>query len=254
MNKSQFYLSQCVEAASKSLMYYTLGSVIVKGGKVISTGFNHQRPNYEGDALGNGTPLSMHAEMDAIYKTTRGRAPALKQQVQPRQLRTGTPKTTRKWDNTKEETELQEEQAAGGGQGQGFRAATDPETCFLRGEGEAYVLPVALLSPRSSPGGSRAAAGRSRSSKLNGCDLYVCRITKTGNFGCSKPCWRCVDWCAWAGIKRIFHWSVEEGRFLCIKVGDASEDVYQTTTDTRLLAARGLKRGRTPKSRTLSLR
>jgi hypothetical protein len=43
------------------------------------------------------------------------------------------------------------------------------------------------------PGGARDAVrkqGRSRHPKLNGCDLYVCRVTKTGEFGCSKPCWR----------------------------------------------------------------
>jgi len=81
--------------------------------------------------------------------------------------------------------------------------------------------------------------GRSRCPKLNGCDLYVCRITKNGEFGCSKPCWRCVDWCAWAGIRRIFHWSTEEGRFICLKVGDAwQEGCYETIADVRFLKAR----------------
>lgn len=48
MNKTQFYLSQCAEAASKSPMCFTLGAVMVKGGKVISSGFNHHRPHYDG--------------------------------------------------------------------------------------------------------------------------------------------------------------------------------------------------------------
>lgn len=52
MNKSQYYLSQCAEAASKSPMCFTLGAVMVKGGKVISTGYNHHRPHYDGGELG----------------------------------------------------------------------------------------------------------------------------------------------------------------------------------------------------------
>lgn len=52
MNKSQFYLSQCIESASKSPMLFKLGAVMVKGGKVISTGHNHHRPHYDGGELG----------------------------------------------------------------------------------------------------------------------------------------------------------------------------------------------------------
>ncbi len=48
MNKTQYYLSQCAEAASKSSMCFTLGAVMVKGGKVISSGYNHHRPHYDG--------------------------------------------------------------------------------------------------------------------------------------------------------------------------------------------------------------
>ncbi|KAJ6578768.1 hypothetical protein DFH09DRAFT_913967 [Mycena vulgaris] len=197
MNKSQFYLSQCVDAASKSTMYYKLGAVLVKGGKVISTGHNHQRPNYE--APRHGKPLSMHAEMACIFNATRGRAPALKQQVQPGK-RTATPETTRKRDGATEKQEARN--AASGGATQGVR-------------------------------------GSSRHSKLNGADLYVCRVIKRngGEFGSSKPCWRCVDWCAWAGIRRIFHYSMDEGRFVCVKVG-ASGELYQTIADTRILTAR----------------
>ena len=48
MNKTQFYLSQCADAATKSPMIFTLGAVLVKGGKVISTGYNHHRTHYDG--------------------------------------------------------------------------------------------------------------------------------------------------------------------------------------------------------------
>ncbi|KAJ7457044.1 hypothetical protein FB451DRAFT_1342006 [Mycena latifolia] len=209
MNKSQFYLSQCVDAASKSTMYYRLGSVLHQ---VISQGFNHQRPNYE--APRNGLPLSMHAEMACIFNATRGFAPALKQQcsqVQPGKC-TATPKTTRNRDSAT--TKPAKRTAASGGAAQGVRAAASLESCSLPGEEEA--------------------GGRD----ISGSTLYVCRVTKDG-FGCSKPCWRCVDWCEWAGIKRIFYWSVVEGRFLCLKVGAPSGESYQTIADTRMTRERG---------------
>lgn len=104
MNKSQYYLSQCVEAASKSPMCFTLGAVMVKGGKVISSGYNHHRTHYDGGELGTHghrkvrhrsalvrayeptgrrrtQPVSMHAEMHAIYNCT-GMTPSFKTQVQ----------------------------------------------------------------------------------------------------------------------------------------------------------------------------
>ncbi|RDB17734.1 hypothetical protein Hypma_001056 [Hypsizygus marmoreus] len=81
--KSQFYLSQCIEVAAKSPMAFTLGSVIVKGGKVVSSGYNHQRPRYDEAFFRTADkPVSMHAEMHAIFNTTGGRAPSTKQLVQ----------------------------------------------------------------------------------------------------------------------------------------------------------------------------
>ncbi|EJF60176.1 hypothetical protein BD309DRAFT_875093 [Dichomitus squalens] len=84
MNKTQFYLSQCAEAASKSPMCFTLGAVMVKGGKVISSGYNHHRPHYDGAEVrthGHRKPVSMHAEMHAIFSLT-GMSPSFKTQVQ----------------------------------------------------------------------------------------------------------------------------------------------------------------------------
>lgn len=126
MNKSQYYLSQCADAALKSPMAFTLGAVMVKGGKIISTGHNHHRTHYDGGELvshGNRKvsssilvcrkpcyrmltgclqPVSMHAEMHAIFNVT-GMTPSFKTQVQalerrptgskrvkPRQPRKGT--------------------------------------------------------------------------------------------------------------------------------------------------------------------
>jgi len=71
---------------------------------------------------------------------------------------------------------------------------------------------------------------------LKGADLYVVRRTKTG-LGCAQPCWRCVEWCRWAGIKRIFHWDNVDGQFKCIKVCDDAEH-YKTQADSRRLIER----------------
>ncbi|KAI5984622.1 hypothetical protein EDD15DRAFT_2480115 [Pisolithus albus] len=87
MHKSNFYYSQCVEAASKSTMNFHLGAVLVKGGKIISSGHNHCRTHYDGKDVreqGHRKPVSMHAEMHAIYSLT-GMSPSFKQQVQPGQ-------------------------------------------------------------------------------------------------------------------------------------------------------------------------
>lgn len=70
---------------------------------------------------------------------------------------------------------------------------------------------------------------------MNGADLYVVRVTKSG-VGNAQPCWRCVRWCAWSGVKRIFHWNPKEGRFDVTKVNDESGGFYQTQEDTRLFA------------------
>ncbi|KAG8952095.1 hypothetical protein FRC04_005095 [Tulasnella sp. 424] len=82
MSKSQFYLQQCSDAASKSSMCFHLGAILVKGGKIISTGYNHHRTHYDGSdsAHGQRKPVSMHAEMHAIYNAT-GMSPAFSRQV-----------------------------------------------------------------------------------------------------------------------------------------------------------------------------
>jgi pyrimidine deaminase RibD-like protein len=84
MSKTQFYLSQCADAASKSPMCFTLGAVLVKGGKVISSGHNHHRPHYDGAEVrtrGHRKPVSMHAEMHAIFSLT-GMSPSFRKQRQ----------------------------------------------------------------------------------------------------------------------------------------------------------------------------
>lgn len=158
-------------------MYFTLGCVIVgavprssitanvfaqvKGGKVISTGFNHQRPNYEcreplgRAALANGLPFSMHAEMAAIFKLTRGEAPALKQQVQPHKL---VPKTTRTRKQGAAARGAKLVRAEAGGRTQGFLSSPEPECRSSQREGSAHVLSVELPPLRTGPKHAAAAA------------------------------------------------------------------------------------------------
>ncbi|GBE86947.1 hypothetical protein SCP_1001910 [Sparassis crispa] len=79
---------------------------------------------------------------------------------------------------------------------------------------------------------------RRRDSRVNGADIYVARFTKNG-MGSARPCWRCLEWCKWAGVKRIFHWNNEEGRFDVVKVNSAQRDIYETHADFRLFAGLG---------------
>ncbi|TFY54980.1 hypothetical protein EVG20_g9488 [Dentipellis fragilis] len=88
MSKTEFYLSECAAAALKSPMQYTLGAVLVKGGKVISRGHNHHRTHYDGADVrtrGHRKPVSMHAEMHTIYTLT-GMSPSFRAQGERQQL------------------------------------------------------------------------------------------------------------------------------------------------------------------------
>ena len=96
MNKTEFYLSRCTLAASASDMQFSLGSILVKGGKILSSGHNHHRyatpqlgsktlhelvfrTHYDGVGATNSKtgclPFSMHAEMHAIYNATGRNVP-----------------------------------------------------------------------------------------------------------------------------------------------------------------------------------
>jgi len=66
-------------------------------------------------------------------------------------------------------------------------------------------------------------------------DIHVVRVTKVG-MGSARPCWRCVEWCRWAGVKHIFHWNGEDGKFDVVKVNTAERDQYGTHADIRLFA------------------
>ena len=78
-------------------------------------------------------------------------------------------------------------------------------------------------------------SARRRDPRINGADIYVARVTKVG-MGSARPCWRCVEWCRWAGVKRIFHWNGEDGKFDMVKVNTAERGQYETHADVRLFA------------------
>ena len=124
--------------------------------------------------------------------------------------------------------------------------------------GQRTFDPVTLDSPRS----------RRPRSRVNGADIYVVRTTKKG-LGNAKPCWRCLEWCRWAGVRRIFYWDASiddghdddeeqlsggecpsdsvsvdstdawerpKGRWEVVKVNNCRvEDCYITSTDGRIL-------------------
>lgn len=87
---------------------------------------------------------------------------------------------------------------------------------------------------------------RRRDPRVNGADIYVARVTKSG-MGNAKPCWRCLEWCRWAGVKRVFHWDGAAGRFEVVKVNGAGRENYETKADIRLFA--GLVREHLPAMR-----
>ena len=76
---------------------------------------------------------------------------------------------------------------------------------------------------------------RRRDPRVNGADIYVARVIKSG-MGSARPCWRCLEWCRWAGVKRVFHWNGDEARFECVKVNESHQEPYETRADMRLAA------------------
>lgn len=97
--------------------------------------------------------------------------------------------------------------------------------------------------------GTSCAKRHGARTRVTGADLYVVRLTRTGALGNAMPCWRCLEWCKWAGVKRIFHYAVDSavddvsgsdkrtsGRWICIKVNETRhEDCYWTQGDGRIL-------------------
>ncbi|OSC96403.1 hypothetical protein PYCCODRAFT_1379249 [Trametes coccinea BRFM310] len=282
MNKTQFYLSQCAEAASKSPMCFTLGAVMVKGGKVISSGYNHHRPHYDGSELkthGHRKPVSMHAEMHAIFSLT-GMSPSFKTQVQgmerrgqkglraPRRVSRGplTPTTMLPSAATTSTTAAPSSKPSKGKSKQRHRSSSRHSSSSGLGHvlsgassseessGSESSRPSSHGRPRSSSSSCSPSASsktvtrtrqpreidklwdaRRRDPRANGADIYVARFTKNG-MGTAKPCWRCLEWCRWAGVKRIFHWNAEEGKFDVVKVNSAESGQYETHADIRLFA------------------
>jgi hypothetical protein len=105
-----------------------------------------------------------------------------------------------------------------------------------QGGGDSDTLLASQTCTKPSPDAEHSCWNtRRRDPRVNGADIYVCRITKTG-MGTSRPCWRCVEWCRWAGVKRIFHWNGDEMRWDVVKVKSARKDQYETHADIRLSA------------------
>ena len=121
-----------------------------------------------------------------------------------------------------EEDEEEEESGVGGAGGKRRARGVLGGACWTAGG--SLVVEV-----------EKAWSARRRDPRINGADIYVARVTKVG-MGSARPCWRCVEWCRWAGVKRIFHWNGEEGKFDVVKVNTAERDQYETHADIRLFA------------------
>jgi len=85
------------------------------------------------------------------------------------------------------------------------------------------------------PGADRSRDVRQRMRRANGADIYVVRVTKHG-LGCAKPCWRCIAWCRWAGVRRVFHWDEAAKTFLCVKVNSPTGDSQVDNSSLAVLA------------------
>jgi hypothetical protein len=51
-HKSHQYLQDCIQSAEKGVKNFRLGAVLVKDEKILSAGYDHQRPRYEGPGHG----------------------------------------------------------------------------------------------------------------------------------------------------------------------------------------------------------
>jgi hypothetical protein len=91
------------------------------------------------------------------------------------------------------------------------------------------VEPGLTLPPPNRP------PSRRRRTRVNRADIYVARIGRSGLTGCARPCGRCLAWCQWAGVRRVFHWNPETGRFDVVKVADTQgSHSYATQADKRV--------------------
>jgi hypothetical protein len=101
-------------------------------------------------------------------------------------------------------------------------------------------------SPRNL--GARAVPSRTKPSlswpsRACGADIYVARIGRSGELGIAHPCSRCLEWCRWAGVRRVFHWNPMMHRFDVVKAANFEHtEVYMTTADRRLAAGKVSKR------------
>ena len=113
------------------------------------------------------------------------------------------------------------------------RAITSPSTLETDEQSDCTCSSSDSDTPLWRPG--KSWDERRRNARVNGADIYVARVTKSG-MGDAKPCWRCLEWCRWAGVKRVFHWNGEGRCFEVVKVNDANRENYETRADVRLFA------------------
>ncbi|KAH8802295.1 hypothetical protein DL96DRAFT_1475581 [Flagelloscypha sp. PMI_526] len=235
----QQYFDKCIEEAQKSPMSFKLGAVLVKGGKILSSGFNHTRTRYTGpSSRGFIQPASFHAEMHAIFTATGGISPSFKTQVSRNESCLKPSKQNafkegqREQNNTCPPHRQHDNQRSSRARRDGGRRSRRAGTTCGSKEPTTALDPCSLEAPIHMNSTPRHRPLRSRNTRSNGADLYVARILKDGT-GVASPCVRCVEWCRWAGIRRIYHWDPSLGGFMVVKVSDRDAG-YETVADARM--------------------
>ena len=238
-------------------MCFTLGAVLVKGGKIISSGYNHHRPHYDGAEVrtrGYRKPVSMHTEMHAIFSLT-GMSPSFRKQQQG--ARTGaspqvqTPSPVAR-------APLPTLTPPPASRPKVFKGPAPLATC----EGQPgpqrlqrAVVPVGFDTPSIHPQTlrlptsppllpcrwrrGRRSRERTEPTQAGPADQWgrhLRRASDKDRRGQGATVWRCVEWCRWADVKRIFHWNGEDCKFEVVKVNTAERNQYETHGDVRLFA------------------
>ncbi|KAG8736879.1 hypothetical protein FRC10_008792 [Ceratobasidium sp. 414] len=178
--KSQYYLNQCIQAAEKSTMSFTLGAILVKGGKVIAHGYNHQRTNYDGSCK------------------QPGRKPISSECTQSQWQLAWLPTSSRSFNRALSNSKTKNQKSANN-----KNEMNDNNNWMPNLSSELSTCARTVL----------------RDSRANGGDIYVVRVrssrsstpagsdTNATPVGSALPCTRCLIWCRWAGIRRVFYWA-----------------------------------------------
>jgi hypothetical protein len=270
MAKSDTYLSHCMRVASKSDMKFKLGAVVVKGGKVLAQGYNHHRyvartnkplsllnvtqNRLRRPSLGKLQPYAQLTRRDAC--DTPGRRHAAAPDVAQRDgnmLHAGDDPGVLPFIQRRRRLSrfmrrplaiLCEHWRIRAAPGMRAHRGIGVRECKNAVSAASYALPVQYKEPTPSTRRLKVNLPVFPSSeqlylicpskivhgRTNGADIYVVRTNAAGPAD-AAPCARCLAWCTWSGVRRVFFWSAARGSFACARVAQPGESVYATRSD-----------------------